>query len=119
MDHGDFGGKICAGSQTASAAGAMVLSESFSNLLVPVDQRASLAGSGTSLVAQMVKRLDYNVGILGSVPGSGRYSGEGNGNPFQYSCLENPMDGVAWYPTVHGVAKSHDFTFTFSVARPI
>ena len=48
---------------------------------------------GTSLVAQTVKRLAYNAGDLGSIPGSGRYSGEGNGNPLQYSCLENPMDG--------------------------
>ena len=37
----------------------------------------------------------YNVGDLGSIPGSGRSSGEGNGNPLQYSCLENPMDGGA------------------------
>ena len=44
-------------------------------------------------------------------------SGEGNGNPLQYPCLENPMDGGAWQATVHGVAKSwtqlSDFTFTF------
>ena len=43
--------------------------------------------------------------------------GEGNGNPLQYSCLENPMDGGAWWAAVHGVAKSQtqlsDFTFTF------
>ena len=38
----------------------------------------------------------YNVGDLGSFPGSGRSPGEGNGNPLQYSCLENPMDGGAW-----------------------
>ena len=38
----------------------------------------------------------YNVGDLGSIPGSGRFPGEGNGNPLQYSCLENPMDGGAW-----------------------
>ena len=56
-----------------------------------------------------------NVGDLGSIPGSGRSPGEGNGNPLQYSCLENPMDGRAWWATVHGVAKSRtrlsDFTF--------
>ena len=44
-------------------------------------------------------------------------SGEGNGTPLQYSCLENPMDGGAWWAPVHGVAKSQtrlsDFTFTF------
>ena len=43
--------------------------------------------------------------------------GEGNGNPLQYSCLENPMDGGAWWAAVHGVTKSwtrlNDFTFTF------
>ena len=51
----------------------------------------------TSLVAQMVKASGYNVGDLGSIPGSGRYPGEGNGNPLQYSCLENPMDRGAWW----------------------
>ena len=49
--------------------------------------------------------------------GSGRSPGEGNGNPLQYSCLENPMDRGAWWATVHGVAKSQtrlsNFTFTF------
>ena len=42
----------------------------------------------------------YNAGDPGSIPGSGRFPGEGNGNPLQYSCLENPMDGGAWYATV-------------------
>ena len=48
----------------------------------------------------------YNAGDPGSIPGSGRSPGEGNGNPLQYSSLENPMDGGAWLATVHGVAKS-------------
>ena len=64
-----------------------------------------------------VKTSACNVGDLGSIPGSGRSPGEGNGNPLQYSCLENPMDIGAWWATVHGVAKSRtrlsDFTFTF------
>ena len=47
-----------------------------------------------------------NVGDPGSIPGLGRYPGEGNGNPLQYSCLENSTDGGAWWATVHGVAKS-------------
>ena len=47
-----------------------------------------------------------SVGDLGSIPGLGRSPGEGNGNPLQYSCLENSMDGGAWWATVHGVAKS-------------
>ena len=48
----------------------------------------------------------YNVGDLGSIPASGRSPGEGNGNPLQYSCLENPMDGGVWWAIVNGVAKS-------------
>ena len=54
---------------------------------------------------------------ISTIPGPGRSPGEGNGNPFQYSCLENSMDGEAWWTTVHGVTKSQtwlsDFTFTF------
>ena len=53
-----------------------------------------------------VKAPACNVGDLGSIPGSGRSPGEGNGNPLQYSCLENPKDGGAWWATVHRVAKS-------------
>ena len=48
----------------------------------------------------------YSAGDPGSIPGSGRSSGEGNGNPLQYSCLENPMDEGVWQATVYGVAKS-------------
>ena len=62
------------------------------------------------------KAFAYNVGDPGSNPGSGRSSGEGNGNPLQYSCLQNPLDGGAWWATVHGVAKSgtrlSDYTFS-------
>ena len=58
-----------------------------------------------------------NAGDPGLIPGLGRSPGEGNGNPLQYSCLENPMDRGAWQATVHGVAKSRtrlsDFTSTF------
>ena len=56
-------------------------------------------------------------GDAGSVPGLGRSPVEGNGNPLQYSCLENPMEGGAWQATVHGVAKSRtrlsDFTILY------
>ena len=55
-----------------------------------------------------------NVGNLGSIPGSGRSPGEGNGNPLQYSCLENSMDGGAWWATVHGVAKSQTWLSNFT-----
>ena len=53
-----------------------------------------------------VKASACNVGDLGSIPGSGRSHGEGNGNPLQYSCLENPMDRGAWWAAVHRVAES-------------
>ena len=48
----------------------------------------------------------YNAGDLGSIPGLGKSPGEGNGNPLQDYCLENPMDRGAWWATAHGVAKS-------------
>ena len=54
----------------------------------------------------MVKNLPTNAGDVrdtGSIPGSGRSPGEGNGNTFQYSCLENPMDREAWWATVYRV----------------
>ena len=52
-----------------------------------------------------VKASACNVGDLGSIPGLGRSLGEGNGNPLQYSHLENPMDGGAWWATVHSITK--------------
>ena len=58
----------------------------------------------------MVKNISANAGDLGSVPGLGRFPGEGNGNPFQYSCLGNPKDRGTWRTIVHGVAKEADIT---------
>ena len=52
------------------------------------------------------KESAWNAGDPGSIPDSGRSSGEGHGYPFQYSCLENSTDRGAWWATVHGVAKS-------------
>ena len=52
------------------------------------------------------KASPCNTGDLDSIPGSGRSPGEGNGNSLQYSCLENPMDGGAWWAAVHRVAES-------------
>ena len=52
------------------------------------------------------KESACNVGDLGSIPGLGRSFGEGNGNPLQYSCLENPVDIGAWWAAVHGVTQS-------------
>ena len=62
-----------------------------------------------SQVVLVAKNLPANAGGIrdvGSIPGSGRSLREGNANPFQYSCLENPMGGGAWCATVHGVAES-------------
>ena len=52
------------------------------------------------------KESAWNAGDLGLIPGLGRYSGEGNGNSLQYSCMENPMDREASQATVHGITKS-------------
>ena len=54
----------------------------------------------------LVKNPLASAGDTGSIPGLGRSSGEGNGNPLQYSCLGNPMDRGAWQATVHAVSKS-------------
>ena len=54
------------------------------------------------------KESACNAGDLGSIPGSGRCPGEGNGNPVQYSCLENPMDRGAWQAIVHGAQRVGD-----------
>ena len=74
--------------------------------------RTSLPGGS------VVKNRLANAGDMGSIPGLGRSSGEGNGNPLQYSCLENPMDRGAWQATVHGVTKSQtqlsNFTSLFT-----
>ena len=52
------------------------------------------------------KESTCNAGDLGSIPGSGRSTGEGNGYPLQYSCLDNSIDRGAWWATIHGVTKS-------------
>ena len=61
-----------------------------------------------SQVALVAKTLPASAGAMrdaGSIPGLDRYPGGGNGNPLQYSCLENPKDRGAWWDTVHRVAK--------------
>ena len=63
------------------------------------------------------KTSAYNLGDPGSIPGLGRSPGEGNSNPLQYSCLENPMDGGAWWAIVHGVAKSRTGLSDFTLFR--
>ena len=61
-------------------------------------------------MAQTVKASGYNEGDLGSIPGSGRYPGEGNGKLLQYFCLGNFMDRGSWWARVHGVTKDSDMT---------
>ena len=66
-----------------------------------------------SRVVLVVKNPPANAGNkrdVGLIPGSGRSPGEGNGNPLQYSCLENPMDRGAWRAIVHGATKESDMT---------
>ena len=69
------------------------------------------------------KESAFNAGVLGLIPGSGRSPGEGNGNPLQYSCLENSMDRGAWWAPVHGVSKSwtrlSDLTLSLSTLKSL
>ena len=66
-----------------------------------------------------IKNPPANEGDLGSIPGLGRSPGEGNGNPFQYSCLGNPVDREAWWATAHGVTKESDMTQRLNNNHPI
>ena len=74
-----------------------------------IQNNKKLTSEKASLVAQ-TKEFACNARDPGSIPGSGRSPGEGNGNPLQYSSLENPVDRGAWQAIVHGVAKSQDTT---------
>ena len=71
------------------------------------------------VIKQEMARVNVNILGISELKGTGMtiISGEGNGTPLQYSCLENPMDGGAWWAIVHGVTKSRtrlsDFHFTF------
>ena len=58
----------------------------------------------------VVENPPGKAGDMSSIPGLGRFTGEGNGNPLQYSCLENSMNRGAWQATVHGVTKELDMT---------
>ena len=58
----------------------------------------------------VIKNTPANTGDVGLIPGSGRSPGEGNGNPLQYSCLENPIDGGDWCAIIHWIAKQSDKT---------
>ena len=84
------------------AAGLEVILRQLPNLW---NRFSILVTHWTSLVVETVKASAYNAGDLGSIPGSGRSPGGGNGNPLQYSRQENPIDIGAWWTTFHRVAK--------------
>ena len=78
-------------------------------IMVIAAMKLELPHLGASQVALVVKNPPANAEDrrdAGSIPGLGRSPGEGNGNPFRYSCPENPMDRGAWQATVHSIAKS-------------
>ena len=64
--------------------------------------------SQVMLVIKIPPACAGDIRVAGLIPGLGRSLAVGNGNPHQYSCLENPMDRGAWRATVHGVAKRHN-----------
>jgi len=63
------------------------------------------------------KESSCNPGDMGLIPGSGRFPGEGYGNPLQYSCLGHPMVRGAWWATVHGIAKELDTTLQLNNSK--
>ena len=85
------------------------LSRVFSNIPVQNHQFFSVQTSLGFPHSLVSKESACNAGDPGSIPGFGRFPVEGNGNPLQYYCLENPMDRGAWQATVHGIARvGHD-----------
>ena len=91
-----------------------LLGPGFSSFPVALTFNQSLAQGGGGLPDDSaVKNMHANAGLI---PGLGR-SEEGNGNPFQYSCLRDPMDRGAWQVTVNGVAKESDMTYQLNNSK--
>ena len=88
--------------RNADTVGKILREIKGSKLWLSLEPRASPCGSNGKELA----RSTGDTRDVSSIPGSGKFPGEGNGNPLQYSCLRNPMDRGAWQATVHGVAKS-------------
>ena len=82
---------------------------SVTNIFKHIKFRSLFPSAWDSLVAQMIQSA-CNAGDLSSIPGLGRFPGEGSGNPPQYPCLGNTMDRGAWRATVRGFAKESDVT---------
>ena len=93
------GGTECSSTFMGSFEGALHFLHYLHHSLTPGKSQDFPGGSE-------IKASACNAGDLGSIPGSGRSPAEGNGNPLQYSCLENPIDRGAWKPTVHGVIRA-------------
>ena len=92
--------------------------EELKSLLMKVKEESEKIGLKLNYPGRSdCKASAYNMGDPGLIPALGRSPWEGNGNPLQYSCLENPMDGGVWWEADHRVAKSRTwlsgFTFTF------
>ena len=76
-----------------------------------IQEEVESSGSSVGLSRWLSgKEYTCQAGDMGSIPGSRRFPGVGNGNTFQYSCLGNPMDSGAWWATVHGVTKESGMT---------
>ena len=87
----------------------MVFIPQFLNVMyhmIDLDISKNLCTSRVLSCGSNGKLSSCNAGDPSSIPGSGRSPGEGNGNPLQYSCLANSMDGGAWWVTVHGFTKA-------------
>ena len=80
-------------------------------------KRSRERGGNGKKVISTGKASAYNAGDLGSIPGSGRSPGKGNGNPPQYSCLENPMDRGAWWASSPSGRKESDTTKPLHFAK--
>ena len=99
-------GKLCSGTSYRAVIGSVLMNRQCILNKVSLNSTTvlfSFPGGSDSKVSAC------NAGDPGSMPGSGRSPGKGNGNPLQYSCLENLMDGEAWRATVHGLQRvGHD-----------
>ena len=85
--------------------------------LLRINEKVCLGFPGPAVVKNPPAKAGETQETLASIPGLGRSLGVGNGNPVQYSCLENSMDRRAWQATVRGVAKSQTRLSTHTIAK--
>ena len=112
---GDLGSTLGLGRSPAEGKGYPLQCSGLENSMDCIVQGSQRMGHNratfTSPGGSVVKNLLANVGDVGSVPRLGRSPGVGNGNPFQYSSLENPMDRGAWKAILHRITKKSDITW--------